>query len=118
MPVIRLRIVVSPVEVNTQSIDVRHNTNIATIVSKRDTISDNVPRRNSQEKVLQVADTETDPEVMVVAAGDIVLVREGSRIKMSNECNKETKSMIWCTHSKIAVMKMFHRRVNISIAMI
>jgi hypothetical protein len=34
MPVICLRKVFSPTEVNTQSIDVRHNTDIATIVKK------------------------------------------------------------------------------------
>jgi hypothetical protein len=54
-----------------QSIDVR----------KRVIISDNVRRRKNQQKVLvlEVTDIETDPEVMVVVAGEIVLiVREGA----------------------------------------
>jgi hypothetical protein len=68
--------------------------------------------------VLEVTDIETDPEVMVVMAEEIVLVREGGQIKMSNKCKQETKSMIWCIHSKIAVMKMFRRRVNNMVAMI
>jgi hypothetical protein len=48
-----------------QSIDVR----------KRVIISDNVPRRKNQQKVLKVTVIETDPEVMVVVAGKIVLTR-------------------------------------------
>jgi deoxycytidine triphosphate deaminase len=82
----------SPVEVNTYSIDVRHNTDNAAIVRKRAIIFDNVRRSKNQQKVLEVTDIETDPEIMV--AGEIVLVREDSRIKMSSKCSQKTKSMI------------------------
>jgi hypothetical protein len=40
--------------------------------------------------MLEITDIETDPEVMVVVAEEIVLVREGGPIKMSNKGKQET----------------------------